>query len=80
MLTPGVDHLMCSVLLPMLADGFRCLRRDGLLAGRSRKSSVAMVRSLLGQPSALPGPTASTDKGIEHDMTCPVRAHCSAAK
>jgi len=76
-LAPG--EFMRRFLLHVLPNGFHRIRHYGLLANGSRKASLAMVRSLLGQPIAMPAVTESTYNGIERDKPCFVCAHCGAA-
>ena len=78
-MTLGADEFMRRFLLHVLPGGFHRIRHYGLLANGSRKANLAMVRSLLGQPSALPTVTESTNNGIERDKPCFVCAHCGAA-
>jgi hypothetical protein len=77
-MTLDADEFIRRFLLHVLPGGFHRIRHYGLLANGSRKASLAMVRSLLGQPSALPTVTESTDNGVERDMPCFVCAHCGA--
>ena len=70
------DEFMRRFLLHVLPAGLHRIRHYGLLANGSRKASLALVRKLLGQPSAAPIPTEGTDNGIARDRPCFVCAHC----
>lgn len=78
-MTLGADEFMRRFLLHVLPGGLHRIRHYGLLANGSRKASLALVRSLLGQPSAAPITLEDTNNGIDRDRPCFVCAHCGAA-
>ena len=78
-MTLSADEFMRRFLLHVLPGGLHRIRHYGLLANGSRKASLALVRSLLGQPSAAPITLEDTNNGIDRDRPCFVCAHCGAA-
>ena len=78
-MTLATDEFMRRFLLHVLPGGFHRIRHYGLLANGSRKARLALARSLLGQPSAVPITPKTTDKPIDRDRPSFVGAHCGAA-
>jgi hypothetical protein len=76
-MTLSADEFMRRFLLHVLPGGLHRIRHYGLLANGSRKASLALVRSLLGQPSVPPIANDGTDNG-DRDKPCFVCAHCGA--
>ena len=74
-MTLGADEFMRRSLVHVPPGGFHRIRHYGLLANGSRKASLALVRALLGQPSA----TENAGNNIVRDKPCFVCAHCGAA-
>ena len=78
-MTLGADEFMRRFLLHVLPGGFHRIRHYGLLANGTRKASLALARTLLGQPSTPPMATEGADHGHDGDKPCFVCAHCGAA-
>jgi hypothetical protein len=78
-MTLGADEFMRRFLLHVLPGGFHRIRHYGFLANGSRKVSLTVVRTLLGQPSTPPMATEGADNGHDRDKPCFVCAHCGAA-
>jgi hypothetical protein len=78
-MTLGADEFMRRFLLHVLPGGFHRIRHFGLLANGCHKASIALARTLLGQPN--PTPTASDDAApdITDDKPRFVCRHCGAA-
>jgi hypothetical protein len=76
-LAPG--EFMRRFLLHVLPGGLHRIRHYGLLANGSRKASLALARTLLGQTSATHLDTEDADSNIVGDRPCFVCAHCGAA-
>jgi len=76
-LTPG--EFMRRFLLHVLPGGFHRIRHCGLLAKGSRKASLALARTLLGQTSATHLDIAHADSNTVRDRPSFVCAHCGAA-
>ena len=80
-MTLAPDEFMRRFLLHVLPGGFHRIRHYGLLANGSRKASLALARTLLGQPREAPIAPANAANGIDHDRPRPtfVCLHCGAA-
>ena len=80
-MTLGPDEFMRRFLLHVLPGGFHRIRHYGLLANGSRKASLALARTLLGQPREAPIEPADATNGIDRDRPRPtfVCVHCGAA-
>jgi len=78
-MTLGADEFMRRFLLHVLPTGFHRIRHYGLLANGCHKASIALARTLLGQPS--PTPLATEDVGAIDADDSPrfVCGHCGAA-
>jgi len=74
-LQPG--EFMRRFLLHVLPGGFHRIRHYGLLANGCHKASIALARTLLGQPN--PTPTATADAATVDDKPRFVCRHCGAA-
>lgn len=68
-MTLAVDEFIRRFLLHVLPRGFHRIRHYGLLAGSSRKISIARARELL---KAVPSPTSgAADEPIDNSPSCP---------
>jgi len=78
-MTLGADEFMRRFLLHVLPNRFHRIRHCGLLANGCHKTSIALARTLLGQPN--PSPTATEDSAAEISEDKPrfVCRHCGAA-
>jgi len=70
---------MRRFLLHVLPGGFHRIRHYGLLANGCHKASIALARTLLGQPNPTPTATEHTDVDIADDQPRFVCRHCGAA-
>jgi len=70
---------MRRFLLHVLPGGFHRIRHYGILANGSRKASLALARTLLGQTSATHLDIAHADSNTVRDRPSFVCAHCGAA-
>ena len=77
-MTLGADEFMRRFLLHVLPGGFHRIRHYGLLANGCHKASIALARTLLGQPT--PSLTATKDCAAEISDDKPrfVCRHCGA--
>jgi hypothetical protein len=77
-MTLAADEFMRRFLLHVLPGGFHRIRHYGLLANGCHKASIALARTLLGEPK--PTPTATEDAGadIADDTPRFVCRHCGA--
>jgi hypothetical protein len=78
-MTLGADEFMRRFLLHVLPGGFHRIRHYGLLANSCHKASIALVRALLGQPTATPLSTGDAGDNIVADKPTFVCAHCGHA-
>jgi len=78
-MTLGADEFMRRFLLHVLPGGFHRIRHYGLLANGCHKASIALARTLLGQPNPTPTATEHTDVDIADDQPRFVCRHCGAA-
>jgi hypothetical protein len=78
-MTLGADEFMRRFLLHVLPGGFHRIRHYGLLANGCHKASVALARTLLGQPNPTPSVTEDTAADITDDKPVFVCRHCGAA-
>ena len=78
-MTLGADEFIRRFLLHVLPCGLHRIRHYGLLANASRKASLALLRTLLGQPNTPPITTENADSGTDRSQPCFVCAHCGAA-
>ncbi len=78
-MTLGADEFMRRFLLHVLPGGFHRIRHYGLLANGSRKASLALARTLLGEPREAPIAAADATNGIDHGRPSFVCGHCGAA-
>ena len=78
-MTLGTNEFMRRFLLHVLPGGFHRIRHYGLLANSCHKASIALARTLLGQPTATPLSTEDADDNIDADKPTFVCAHCGHA-
>ena len=78
-MTLGADEFIRRFLLHVLPCGLHRIRHYGLLANASRKASLALLRTLLGQPNTPPITTEDAHSGTDRSQPCFVCAHCGAA-
>src|SRR5271169_4015242 len=78
-MTLGADEFMRRFLLHVLPGGFHRIRHYGLLANGCHKASIALARTLLGQPSAASQPAEAAATGAVDDKPVFVCRHCGAA-
>jgi hypothetical protein len=78
-MTLGADEFMRRFLLHVLPGGFHRIRHYGLLANGCHKASIALARTLLGQPTPIPTTTEDTAPDIADDKPRFVCRHCGAA-
>ena len=78
-MTLGADEFMRRFLLHVLPGGFHRIRHYGLLANGCHKASIALARTLLGQPNPTPTATEDTAAGIADDTPRFACRHCGAA-
>ena len=78
-MTLGADEFIRRFLLHVLPCGLHRIRHYGLLANASRKASLALLRTLLGQPNTPPITTENAHSGTDRSQPCFVCAHCGAA-
>jgi Putative transposase/Transposase zinc-binding domain len=78
-MTLSPQEFMRRFLLHVLPGGFHRIRHYGFLANGSRKASLALARTLLGQPSTPPTATEGADNGHDGDKPSFVCAHCGGA-
>jgi hypothetical protein len=78
-LTLSADEFMRRFLLHVLPGGFHRIRHYGLLANGCHKASIALARTLLGQPTPIPTTTEDTAADIADDKPRFVCRHCGAA-
>ena len=76
-LEPG--EFMRRFLLHVLPGGFHRIRHYGILANGSRKASLALARTLLGQASATHLDIEHADSNTVRDRPSFVCAHCGGA-
>ena len=78
-MTLGADEFVRRFLLHVLPGGFHRICHYGLLANGCHKASIALARTLLGQPT--PTPTAAEDTVVDSADDKPrfVCRHCGAA-
>jgi hypothetical protein len=77
-MTLGADEFMRRFLLHVLPGGFHRIRHYGLLANGCHKASIALARTLLGQPNPTPTATEDTAADIADDKPRFVCRHCGA--
>jgi hypothetical protein len=79
-MTLSADEFMRRFLLHVLPGGFHRIRHYGLLANGCHKASIALARTLLGQPSPVPLSADDASNNVA-DAKPPsfVCTHCGAA-
>jgi len=78
-MTLSADEFMRRFLLHVLPTGFHRIRHYGLLANGCHKASIALARTLLGQPNPTPTATADAATATVDDKPRFVCRHCGAA-
>ena len=78
-MTLSADEFMRRFLLHVLPGGFHRIRHYGLLANGCHKASIALARTLLGQPNPTPTATADAATATVDDKPRFVCRHCGAA-
>jgi len=80
-MTLGADEFMRRFLLHVLPGGFHRIRHYGLLANGCHKASIALARTLLGQPNSTPPIAAAAGADLDVADVKPrfVCRHCGAA-
>ena len=78
-MTLNADEFMRRFLLHVLPGGFHRIRHYGLLANGCHKSSIALARTLLGQPTQTPTATEHAAVDSVDDKPRFVCRHCGAA-
>jgi hypothetical protein len=78
-MTLSADEFIRRFLLHVLAGGFHRIRHYGLLANGCHKASIALSRTLLGQPSPVLPSTDDGGTNVIDDKPRFVCAHCGAA-
>jgi len=78
-MTLSANEFMRRFLLHVLPGGFHRIRHYGLLANGCHRASIALARTLLGQPNPTPTTTEDTADDIADDTPRFVCRHCGAA-